>query len=150
MIEYIRESTPCECPTCKGRGIVHKDFYLSTKPTTGKSNLEKGVTCRSCNGKGIIFSFKETPIDVQVQPQIQPYSPQIAHIEPYVNPPYTWTSCGTMHFGALSAGKIDEPDCYDSGSNNHCSNSAYFMNKDNSSEYMTTVLNDITNSKFYR
>lgn len=47
------------CPVCNGRGIVRNDFYTIqvTYPneitTTGSNGVP--VTCRSCNGRGIIF-----------------------------------------------------------------------------------------------
>lgn len=41
------------CPVCHGKGIVAQDFYnLNPAPTSAGSIP---VTCRSCNGKGVVF-----------------------------------------------------------------------------------------------
>jgi len=38
-----------KCPVCEGKGKMPADFYPDTAETT-----EKWVTCRTCNGSGIV------------------------------------------------------------------------------------------------
>lgn len=41
------------CPVCGGRGSVPQSFY-SVMPYTGTMTVEPRVTCRACNGRGVI------------------------------------------------------------------------------------------------
>lgn len=51
------------CPVCSGKGIVPQDFYnLNPAPTTAGSIP---TTCRSCNGKGVIFDSEAFSKPVQ-------------------------------------------------------------------------------------
>lgn len=47
------------CPVCNGRGIVRSDFYTiqvtSWNTVTVSEPDNQPITCRACNGKGIIF-----------------------------------------------------------------------------------------------
>ena len=42
-----------KCPVCEGRGTVPTNFYNTYGSPTIVNTTE--VTCRSCNGKGVIF-----------------------------------------------------------------------------------------------
>ena len=45
------------CPVCGGKGVVSQDFYnLNPAPTSAGSIP---TTCRSCNGRGIVFDSIE-------------------------------------------------------------------------------------------
>lgn len=44
-----------KCPVCEGRGLVPDGFYYTNSaPTVVNTSPE---TCKSCNGKGIIFEY---------------------------------------------------------------------------------------------
>ena len=44
------------CPVCEGKGFVAEWFYRTfpNVPSTTSSNTNT-TTCRSCNGKGVVF-----------------------------------------------------------------------------------------------
>ena len=42
------------CPVCVGKGIVPNNFYMGTSKNWSSSSATP-ETCRSCNGRGIIF-----------------------------------------------------------------------------------------------
>jgi DnaJ-class molecular chaperone len=45
-------SLPSICPVCRGRGFVSSEFYANHPGTcTGVWD----VTCKACNGKGIVW-----------------------------------------------------------------------------------------------
>jgi hypothetical protein len=46
---------PFKCPVCEGRGIVPGGFYNSLGNTWFADTISE--TCRSCNGKGIIWGY---------------------------------------------------------------------------------------------
>ena len=50
-----------KCPVCKGRGTVPADFYSHLASTTVVNTCP--VACRSCGGKGIVFSYADYCID---------------------------------------------------------------------------------------
>lgn len=46
----------CKCPVCGGSGFVDNPFYISTNNIGNKSsNSTAFVTCRTCQGTGIVF-----------------------------------------------------------------------------------------------
>ena len=47
-----------KCPVCSGKGTKKESFY--TGYTGWRTHMEKDVTCRSCNGTGIIFIPEKT------------------------------------------------------------------------------------------
>ena len=47
--------TPHKCPVCDGRGLVPDWFYLTQPGGTPTSSGVGDVTCRSCNGSGIVW-----------------------------------------------------------------------------------------------
>jgi DnaJ-class molecular chaperone len=54
-IKWELKNKPHVCPICDGRGFVNSNFYnlFYTDNTVSTSSTE---TCRTCNGKGIIWS----------------------------------------------------------------------------------------------
>lgn len=54
---------PHICPVCNGKGLIDRDFYpdnyLKTRGTSA-ANIKEYVTCRSCNGTGVVWSPKES------------------------------------------------------------------------------------------
>jgi len=50
-----------KCPVCEGKGVVPAEFYPDTKDST-----EKWVTCRTCNGVGIVQVQEEVEAVVSI------------------------------------------------------------------------------------
>jgi len=61
---------PHACPVCKGRRTVPPGFYADSPAGTGTGE----VTCRSCGGTGIIWSYPYmyTPLVTCGQPVASP------------------------------------------------------------------------------
>lgn len=47
--------TPHKCPVCSGNGLVPNGFYSQTSGQWSSTSTEP-EQCRSCDGKGVIFS----------------------------------------------------------------------------------------------
>ena len=53
-----QKATPHRCPICNGSGQVDQSLY---KPTGhGSIGPQVRVSCRTCDGKGIVWSFEIT------------------------------------------------------------------------------------------
>lgn len=82
------------CPVCKGKGLVPPGFYSfnNSNLTRGTSTIpEPPVTCRSCNGRGVLYAYT-TPAYVP-----QPYQPYPVYpIYPQITWTYLNTDCGSI------------------------------------------------------
>lgn len=47
--------TPHRCPVCNGTGLVPNGFYAVIGVDTYSDISTAGITCRSCNGSGIVW-----------------------------------------------------------------------------------------------
>jgi hypothetical protein len=49
------ETKPFKCPVCGGTGSVPWHFYNGEFGMWGTGNISSNVSCRSCEGKGIVW-----------------------------------------------------------------------------------------------
>ena len=56
---------PHRCPVCNGKGIVPNGFYDTTKNVWTSSSIEP-ITCRSCNGTGVLW-YLAAPLSVPIK-----------------------------------------------------------------------------------
>lgn len=55
MTPSLKANMPYKCPVCNGRGTMPNGFYMGTQGQWSTTNASP-EQCRSCNGKGIIWS----------------------------------------------------------------------------------------------